>query len=173
MSGLEPAEIRALARMLDELDYYQILEIDRSAQAPEVKRAFHDSCRRFHPDGHRHLAGDVREDLERIARRVCEAYSVMRDPRRRQAYDQSLASNDGETRMQLAEANARAKRASQEAQHGKTPKGRRLFLQAQADLERDDLAGAARNLQMALTFEPGNALFKQRLEEIREALRSR
>ena len=54
MAVLAPAEIRALARVIDELDYYQILEISRKASTSELKRAYHASSRRFHPDAHRH-----------------------------------------------------------------------------------------------------------------------
>jgi hypothetical protein len=40
-----------------------------------------------------------------------------------------------------------------------------------ADVDRGDLKAAARNFQMALTFEPSNAFFKQKLEELKKQLR--
>jgi hypothetical protein len=42
---------------------------------------------------------------------------------------------------------------------------------AHADIDRGDLKSAVRNLQMALTFEPQNAFFKQRLDELKKQLR--
>lgn len=162
---LAPTEIQALARLLDELDYYRLLHIAPGVGAVEVKRAYFASSRAFHPDGNRHLPPDLREAVARIAKRITEAYSVLRDSRRRAAYDRLLADGRGK-RMQLAEAAADAER-SETQQRGRTPQGRQYFARAESDLQRGDRTGAARNLQTALTFEPENALFRQRLGELR------
>jgi DnaJ-class molecular chaperone len=171
VARLAPAEIRALASLLDELDYYQILEIPRDAPASAVKRAYYQVSRRLHPDANRDLQAELRDELERIARRVSEAYSVLRDGRRRKAYDESLDRGDGTPRLQLAQAEAAADKRSVEDHLGHTPNGRRFFTLARADIDRGDLSAAARNLQTALTFEPANDAFKRKLTEIREQLR--
>lgn len=162
-----PAEIRALVEILDELDYYGVLEIGGTAAASEVRAAYHRASRRFHPDGHRDLPPDLQPLLTRIAKRVTEAYSVLRDPRRRQVYDQQLASDTRKIRMPLANANAEAERQSREQREGRTPNGRRYFMLAQADLARGDRAAAERNLRTALTFESDNAAFQTLLAELR------
>jgi DnaJ-class molecular chaperone len=167
---VEAAEIRALAGLLDELDYYQLLETRRDVSTSELKRAYYDLSRRFHPDVMRHQPNELRASGERIAKRLTEAWSVLRDPRRRQAYDQKLTSGDG-VRIQLAEAEAVADKKSVEERLGTTPNGRRYFTLAHTDIDRGDLKSAARNLQMALTFEPANAYFKEKLEEIKKQLR--
>jgi DnaJ-class molecular chaperone len=166
---LAPTEIRALARILDELDYYALMHVPRGANAVEVKRAYFASSRTFHPDANRHLQGELREAVGRIAKRVTEAYSVLRDPRRRAAYDRRLAEGKG-LRIQLAEATADAGR-SESVLKGRTPQGRQFFARAEADRQRGDLAAALRNLQTALTFEPDNALFKEQVAELRRRLR--
>lgn len=165
MAAITPAEVRALAHLVDELDYYQLLEVSRGAPTSAVKRAYYAATRRLHPDANRGLAGPDRETLERVARRVSEAYQVLRDGRRRKAYDAQLDTGSGR-RMQLAEADAQAEKQALEHHMGRTPNGRRFFNLARADLDRDDLAGAARNLRTALTFEPSNAYFKKKLEEV-------
>jgi curved DNA-binding protein CbpA len=170
VARLAPAEIRALASLLDELDYYQILEIPRDAPSSAVKRAYYAVSRRLHPDANRDLEAGLRLELEGIARRVSEAYSVLRDGRRRKAYDEKLH-GDGGTRLQLAQAEAAAGRKAVEDHLGRTPNGRRFFTLARADIDRGDLPAAARNLQTALTFEPGNDAFKKKLSEVREQLR--
>jgi DnaJ-class molecular chaperone len=162
------AELRALARLIDELDYYQLLEVERSAPASAVKRAYYSVSRRFHPDANRDLAGDDRRQLERVAKRVSEAYQVLRDPRRRKAYDGQLES--GEKRIQLVEAEARAEKQALEDHMGRTPNGRRFFGLARADIDRGDLHSALRHLKMALTFEPQNAYFKQKYDEVKAIL---
>jgi DnaJ-class molecular chaperone len=171
VAGVTPAEVRALSGLIEELDYYQLLEIPKDAPTSAVKRAYHAVSRRLHPDANRRLAGEDRQLLEGIARRVCEAYQVLRDGRRRKAYDGQLDSGRG-ARMQLAEAEAHAEREALEHHLGKTPQGRRFFNLARADLDRGDLASAHRNLKTALTFEPGNDFFKRKLGEVSEAQRA-
>ncbi len=167
---MEAAEIKALAGLLDELDYYTLLEAKADFSTSELKQAYYDLSRRFHPDANRHQPAEVRGAAERIAKRLTEAWSVLRDPRRRRAYDQKLGAGDG-VRIQLAEAEAVADKKSVEERLGTTPNGRRYFTLAHADIDRGDLKAAVRNLQMALTFEPQNAFFKQRLEELKKQLR--
>ena len=167
---MAPGEIVALARIIEELDYYQLLDLRRDAGAGEVKRAYHSSSRNFHPDANRHLEGELRAASHAIAKRITEAYAVLRDPRRRQAYDRSLESG-APMRMQLADASAEADRRSAQERGGRTPQGRQFFKLAEADIAKGNWAAAARNLQTALTFEPDNALFKERLAQAKKALR--
>ena len=167
---MDAAEIRALAGLLDELDYYQLLETKRDVSTSELKKAYYDLSRRFHPDVMRHQPSELRASGERIAKRLTEAWSVLRDPRRRRAYDQKLSAGDG-VRIQLGEAEAVADKKSVEERLGTTPNGRRYFTLAHTDIDRGDLKSAARNLQMALTFEPQNAYYKGKLEEIKKQLR--
>jgi len=161
-------EIRALARIIDELDYYVLLGVERKAPSHAVRLAYHAASRRFHPDAHRQLGDEVRAATERISKRVAEAYSVLRDPRRRLLYDERIErGGDANVRMPLVEANAEAGRRAAEDRGGKTPNGKRYFALAQADLARGDLVAATRNLFTALTFEPTNAFFKERLAELK------
>ena len=168
---MAPSEIVALARIIEELDYYQLLDLRRDAGAGEVKRAYHNSSRNFHPDANRHLDGELRVASHAIAKRITEAYAVLRDPRRRQAYDRSLderrAGADA-ARRRLRRGRPPRRRRSAAA---RTPQGRQFFKLAEADIARGNWAAAARNLQTALTFEPDNALFKERLAQAKQALR--
>jgi DnaJ-class molecular chaperone len=167
---MAPGEIVALSRIIEELDYYQLLDLRRNAVAGDVKRAYHSSSRNFHPDANRHLDDELRAASHAIAKRITEAYAVLRDPRRRQAYDRSLESGTS-VRMQLANASAEADRRASQERGGRTPQGRQFFKLATADISRGNWAAAARNLQTALTFEPDNALFKERLAQAKQALR--
>jgi len=167
LPGPARAEIKALASLVDELDYYQILEVQRDAPASGIKRGYHDVSRRYHPDANRGLQRELRKNLEHVAKRVTEAYSVLRDPRRRQAYDGQLAKDARAVRMQLAEANSLAEKKALEDHMGSTPQGRRFFNLARTDIDRNDLDSAIRNLQMAITYEPGNDFFKEKLKALR------
>jgi len=166
MSQLAPKEITALAKILGELDYYQLLSLEPDAKPSDIKRAYHATSRTFHPDANRHHDPEIRRAIDEIAKRIAEAYSILRNPRRRQAYDQQIEAGSG-VRMQLADAEAVGSRKQSEAQ-GRTPQGRQYFNMASANLRQGDLAGAIRNLQTALTFEPDNAHFKEQLAAARK-----
>lgn len=169
MARVPTAEIRALAGLIDDLDYYQLLEIDPDVQLSQVKQAYYRASRRFHPDAYRTLEGNDRRAVETVSKRVTEAYQVLRDPRRRRAYDNQRTEQDGSTRIRLVEAEARAEAQTQAEHAGTTPNGRKFFTMARQELDRGNRDGAIRNLKMALTFEPKNEHFKARLKEVRGA----
>jgi DnaJ-class molecular chaperone len=168
VNALAPLEIRALAKILDELDYYQLLHLERGAPASAIKQAFHQTSRAFHPDANRRIAPDLRDQIERISKRVTEAYTVLRDPRRRRAYDAKIAEGSAGVRMQIAEAKQKQQRAEA---RGTTPQGQQFLKKAQQEMDRGDWTSAARNLQTALTFEPGNAYLKELLAEAKQKAR--
>ena len=70
--------------------------------------------------------------------------------------------------MQLAEARAAHAKHDTAKRTGTTPQGKKYLLKAEADMRGENYASAAQNLQMALTFEPGNGHFKELLEEARK-----
>jgi hypothetical protein len=66
VAKLAPLEIKALVKIMDELDYYQILHLERGADAASIKRAFHSTSRTFHPDANRHLEPVLLAQCQRI-----------------------------------------------------------------------------------------------------------
>lgn len=152
---------------MDELDYYQLLNIEPNATTAEIRKAFHRSSRNFHPDANRQLQGDLRDQCQQISKRITEAYCVLRDVRRRGAYD-AKKSQGTSLRIQLAEAKHAHVEQRKVALTGATLQGRQFHGKAEADLKSGNLAGAIQNIQMALTFEAGNAGFKAMLVELRE-----
>ncbi|MGC4192513.1 MAG: DnaJ domain-containing protein [Thermomicrobiales bacterium] len=63
-------------------DYYAVLGIARTADQTEIKRAFRENARKFHPDVNR---SDPRAE-ERF-KDINEAYEVLSDPDKRARYD--------------------------------------------------------------------------------------
>ncbi len=166
MSAAKLSEIHALAGIIDDLDYYELLEVKRGAANSQIRSAYHQAQRRYHPDVLRDVPQDVRGVVNQISKRVSEAYSVLRDARRRQVYDQRLDAGESK-RMPLVEAEAEAGRLGREAQDGRTPNGKKYYALVRADLARGDKDAAWRNLKMALTFEPDNEFFKALHEKLR------
>ncbi len=165
--AIDPLEITALSRIMDELNYYQLLNVEPDASSTEIRKAFHVSSRNFHPDANRDLEDDLRERCQQISKRITEAYCVLRDARRRKAYDARISEGNS-LRIQLAEARTAHAEQRKAERSGATAQGRQFHGKAEADLKAGNLAGAIQNIQMALTFEAGNAGFKAMLEELRE-----
>ncbi|KAI8810916.1 dnaJ-like protein subfamily B member 6-like protein [Cladochytrium replicatum] len=71
--------------MSDEnVNYYSMLNLDRSANEDEIKRAYRREALKWHPDKH---GDETRAEAEIRFKLVSEAYEVLKDPQRRAAYD--------------------------------------------------------------------------------------
>jgi molecular chaperone DnaJ len=64
-------------------DYYEVLELERTATEAEVKKAYRRLAMKFHPDRNPGDAG-----AEEAFKEAKEAYEVLSDPQKRAAYDQ-------------------------------------------------------------------------------------
>lgn len=67
-------------------DYYAILGVDKKANDDEIKKAYRRLARKYHPDVSKE------KNAEEQFKDVQEAYEVLKDPKKREAYD-TLGSN--------------------------------------------------------------------------------
>ncbi|WP_020157642.1 DnaJ C-terminal domain-containing protein [Methylobacter marinus] len=63
-------------------DYYKIMGLSRDASPEEIKRAYRKLARKYHPDVSKE------PDAETKFKELGEAYEVLKDPKKRAAYDQ-------------------------------------------------------------------------------------
>ncbi len=67
--------------MAGKRDYYQVLEVDRSASADHIRRSYRRLARQYHPDL------NPSQEAEEHFKEINEAYEVLSDDSRRAAYD--------------------------------------------------------------------------------------
>jgi hypothetical protein len=75
------------ANQIDEADFYQVLQLSRTADVDTIRRVFHVLAQRYHPDNAE--TGDQDK-----FRQVVDAHAVLSDPVKRAAHDVFLAGED-------------------------------------------------------------------------------
>ena len=69
--------------MANKRDYYEVLGVDKSASAEEIKKAYRKMAVKYHPDKN---PGD--KEAEEKFKEAAEAYSILSDPDKKARYDQ-------------------------------------------------------------------------------------
>jgi len=163
------------AERLDSLDYFELLGVATDASAAVVKRAFYTESRAYHPDRFFHLTDEAfKTRVHDVYKRVTEAYFVLRDDTRRRKYLADVTGPERATKLRFDEVSEKETQAATkkqaEEQIGTHPKGRQLYAAGLAEADREQYSAAERTLKMALTYEPQNALYKEKLAEVQAKL---
>ncbi len=69
--------------MPDKRDYYEVLGVSKNASDAEIKKAYHETAKKYHPDLH---PND--KECEEKFKECNEAYEVLSDPQKKARYDQ-------------------------------------------------------------------------------------
>src|SRR4051812_32488506 len=68
--------------MTTEVDYYELLECERTADAATIKSSYRKLAMKYHPDKNQGCT-----DSEAKFKAISEAYDCLKDPQKRAAYD--------------------------------------------------------------------------------------
>ena len=159
-------EAQALAQILDELDYFQILKIGQAASPGEIKAAYYRESRAYHPDRFSTLpAGELKDHIGKIYKRINEAYVCLRDDTKRMKYLADILGAERQKKLRFVEASEQEMKKEKEQEVGATPQGRKFYMAGLADMAAQRFASAERNFKMALTYEPNNPNFKSKRDE--------
>jgi len=187
-------EIRELARVLPGLDYFMVLGVSRSATADEVRDAFFQRSKTFHPDRYfKKELGPYGALLTEIYKRIVAAHDVLRDAKLRASYERTLGETSAESKKSpFAEPKAEPKPAAPPRPGGGSSLRNRLGLQSpglmlvslQKQLEQSrararkhfeaalvqkqngDWSRAAQLVELALAFDPREKQYHDELAEI-------
>ncbi len=61
-----------------ERDPYEVLEVDRNASTEEIRRAYQDAIRKYHPDYLENMAPELRKLAEQRTKEINRAYEALR-----------------------------------------------------------------------------------------------
>ncbi|MDR5591513.1 J domain-containing protein [Christiangramia sp. SM2212] len=68
---------------MDFIDYYKLLELDKSASQADIKKAYRKLARKYHPD-----LNPNDKDAQAKFQQINEAHEVLSDPEKRKKYDE-------------------------------------------------------------------------------------
>lgn len=71
-------------------DYYEILGVKRNATQEEIKKAYLNLCKQFHPDKFKHLGKEEYENALKKFVLINEAFDILYDPKKREEYTRKL-----------------------------------------------------------------------------------
>ena len=168
---------------LERLDYFELLGIERSADARSVKRAYFALSREFHPDRYyRRKMGSFAARLDRIFAKVVEAYELLHDPTTRAEVERNLRPSGQESekptpasagegagspgrlaskvRMQHLSRLRESFRLPGTVSSERCWKARRFFQAAEMALELENFQEAAANARLAIAFDPSQETYR-------------
>jgi len=76
-------------------DYYEVLGVEKTASAQDIKKAYRKVAMQYHPDRQNGKSDAEKTEAEEKFKEAAEAYSVLSDEQKRQQYDQFGFSGPG------------------------------------------------------------------------------
>jgi hypothetical protein len=136
-------QIDAKAKVVETENLFEVLGLPQTAGKDEVKAAYFDAAKRFHPDRLVSMGLEaLRPEVEKIFRRVSEAYGTLYDDAQRESYRQGLSNPKS---SDDTEAHAKAM---------KMLEAEMAFRRGEILLRKNDYNGAIAELEIAVTSNP-------------------
>lgn len=178
-------EINALDAKVASNNLFEFLGVPSGAPAEEVRAAFREASRKFHPDKYfgKNL-GSFRAKLDRIFKRMVEANQTLTDPDRREAY---LAANpfvraaarsstgtapafkpEPKTETEEARDSERRQRLARHPYLAKTTKVQEFLNKAKEHAAKQEYSQAVTHLNNAAQIDPLHAEVKALMIEVRK-----
>ncbi len=173
-------EIRHLHDRLGSIDQWQLLGVRWNAPVEEVRAAYLEKVRVFHPDRHggRRL-GELLPKLERVFHAITSARDELADPARRVAYARKTAPPEEFARMEarrLVDEGRKEERRERLARAnplvGRASRVQELVTRGKAHLDSGRFAQAANDFLAAAGLDPRHREARELAERARRSARS-
>jgi curved DNA-binding protein CbpA len=173
-------KVLALAARLD-APYHEILGVAPDADRKGLKRAYFALSKELHPDRYfRRNLGVFQLHLERVFKKVVEAYELLSDPMARAEIEKSLAAAAAPAAEPAAPVVAPAEgparplpprrphvfSIAERVRKERRQRAKRLFEAAMAAFAGERWLEAAGGVRLAIAFDPWNAAYKERFAEV-------
>jgi curved DNA-binding protein CbpA len=180
-------EILALDAKVSSSNHFEFLGVPASATTDEVRAAFREASRKFHPDRfYGKNLGSFRQRLDRIFKRMVEANQTLTDPDKREAYlaanpfvraavRSATASNpafkpeEAKSATELARDTERRDRLTRHPYLAKVTKTQEYVTRAKHHIEKKEYSQAFTALNTAAQIDPNHAEVRSLLVEVRKA----
>ena len=162
-------QLQELAATIDGLDYFQVLNLPATAVGNQIRDSYYGLSRALHPDKFFHIPDEVtKAAVHKIYKRVTEAYSILKDAKKRIKYVADSSGHDRARKLRFTEESEAEQKEQQKmaTKVAKTPKGEQLYQAALLDMKKSQWEKAYKNMQTAVMFEPGNAELKALLADL-------
>ncbi|MCP4606720.1 MAG: J domain-containing protein [Proteobacteria bacterium] len=172
MSRRDPkfdAYVLKIHEVLDQLDYYKLLGVDRQTGVSGVRKAFYAIAAKFHPDRNRDAEPAIHKALYEIFKRLNEAYRVLCDPERRKMYDECLS--QGKVRLEQDTRRSLTPKSPEDTI--KSRPARQFYHEAAEELKKGSLMNADLHIKVAASHEPNSPAIIQLAKQILEAKKAK
>ena len=173
-------KILYLYKRLDTLTHFQILQVDRRADAKAVKKAYFSVSKDFHPDGFfRKNMGSFHAKIEAIFKRINLAYEVLSNEQKRKAYEATIPYQPTQEEIEAQalserekERDDKLKQERRERLIRRTPlpqrreQAQKHYQEALEFQKQDNFVQATNNIRMAIALDPENKEYKKLLEAV-------
>lgn len=95
-SGVSLASLEKRLETARDQSYFQILEVSEGATTAEIRNAFLELAKRFHPDRMRNVDEETLTVAADLFKRMSEAHDTLSDPQQRRAYCEALRARSGD-----------------------------------------------------------------------------
>ncbi|MEW6585556.1 MAG: DnaJ domain-containing protein [Nitrospirota bacterium] len=118
-------KVEELYNRYQSMDYYELLGVDRTADADEIKKAYYKTAREFHPDKIFYIQSEtISHKLNTLFSHINGIYKILSDPEEKRKYDRGLPVQKTQGTMDKTEM------AGQKFKEGKVAFKRGLYAEA-------------------------------------------
>ncbi len=173
---LKLQEFDTLFKVVENLNYYQILKITPLASSRDIQDAFHREALAFHPDRYMGMKNEqLLSNAKIMYAKVVEAYSTLSDKNKRAEYDARISGKtlNKITPTKTAPVNEDDITSPTVKKTVLTSSGAKYLKLAQSALQSGNLQGAKMNIQFALSSDPHHSDVLQLSTRIEQALKKK